>query len=682
MANMDLRCVAYSVGGDRLGVLPDTLAFTVTVPHNDTPTISLTYPERGGVRGFFLDREIEVAVEATFNDGYDWEEVPGCRFISQESSWNLVSDGTSSRTLHAVHVSAMLGEALIWDVPKGLADKEGKWKFSKCTAGMILRAPWDRAVKRGWGVGMTPVFTPEADASGAAWSKIATLAFAPDVSLAQIVETLVNLGMCDVSWDGRRMNLYNADTVLTRDRTGAVKWLLTRTITGAPEAVRWADMCTDVVVRGETGRTWRIHNDAAPTTMRRIEKVVEGGGIELEATAKMVARASLRAGARPSEQISREWVAETAPYLPWRHYRPGDWILLDRDEEEVEKVQVCQISMTKDADGISGHTTFGTQFASALTRLSQRQRGVIGGAAVAGSTIRPAGQAQTRRPDKVRSLLVSSEALINAVGQPVALATASWDPVTSDTASAALDVDSYDLAYRRTNVSASAITTVRVAPGQVVPLDAGRDYVFKARAVADGTAGDWSDEVTITTAVDTEPPPTPSKPALGQTLGVLNISWDGLGSRAEAMPADYDHVEVSIQIPGATPARTTDMVKPVQQIPVADLAMREWEVRLRAVDTSDNKSAWSAPSTITLEQLVDADAIGKAVDEKIKNSQAVLEAARAEALKSMEQLTGAMTQVAVSLVETGPYPPDAGIVDKTQWVSPDARVFVLRKKGD
>lgn len=679
---MDLRCVAYAVGGDRIGVLPDALQFTVTVPRNDTPTISLTYPERGGVRGNLLDGEIEIAVEATFNDGVDWQEVPGCRFISQEASRDLASDGTTSRSLQAVHISAVLGEALVWDVPKDHQDKEGKFKFKRTTAGTMVRTLWDRAVRRGWGRGLTAGFTPEKDSAPAAWDTTAALAFAADVSLDQVLETVTNLGMCDVAWEGRTMRLYNADTVLARDRTGAVKWLLTPTITGAPETTRWADMCTDVIVRGETGRTWRIHNDAAPTTMRRIEKVVEGGGIELEDTAKLVAQASLKSGSRPAEQIKREWHSDVATYLPWRDYRPGDWILLDRGGDSPEKVQVTQISMTRDDNGVSGHTTFGTQLASALTRIAKRQRGVIGGAAVSGSTVRPSTQAQTRRPDKVQSLGLHSQALINSYGRPVALVSASWDPVTSDDVGADLDVDSYDLAYRRSNVSGFAVTTVRVAPGQVVPLEAGRDYVFKVRAVADGTAGAWSDEAAITTAVDIEPPPTPSKPALGQTLGVLNISWDGLGSRAEAMPADYDHVEVSIQIPGAPPARTTDMVKPVQQIPVADLAMREWEVRLRAVDTSDNKSDWSAPASITLEQLVDADAIGKAVDEKIKNSQAVLEAARAEALKSMEQLTGAMTQVAVSLVETGPYPPDAGIVDKTQWVSPDARVFVLRKKGD
>ena len=48
----------------------------------------------------------------------------------------------------------------------------------------------------------------------------------------------------------------------------------------------------------------------------------------------------------------------------------------------------------------------------------------------------------------------------------------------------------------------------------------------------------------------------------------------------------------------------------------------------------------------------------------------------------MEKLTKDMTQVALDLVKTGPYPPDEGVIDKTQWVSPDARIFVLKKQGE
>ena len=134
--------------------------------------------------------------------------------------------------------------------------------------------------------------------------------------------------------------------------------------------------------------------------------------------------------------------------------------------------------------------------------------------------------------------------------------------------------------------------------------------------------------------------------------------------------------------PGLTPQRFTDMPSPTQRTNIAGLEIREWEVALRTVDRSGNASAWSESARITLEQNIDADAIARKVEEKLAAGDALQRAARAETLKEMNKLTSDMTQVALSLVETGPYPPDAGVVDKTQWVSPDARIFVLKKRGD
>jgi len=120
----------------------------------------------------------------------------------------------------------------------------------------------------------------------------------------------------------------------------------------------------------------------------------------------------------------------------------------------------------------------------------------------------------------------------------------------------------------------------------------------------------------------------------------------------------------------------------MQRTSIAGLEIRDYEVCLRAYDRAGNKSDWGPKATITLEQSIDTNAIVRSVEEKIAASDVLQRAARAEALKETQKLSEAMTQVAVSLVETGPYPPDKGVVDKSQWVSPDARVFTLRKKGD
>ena len=91
--------------------------------------------------------------------------------------------------------------------------------------------------------------------------------------------------------------------------------------------------------------------------MRRVEKVVEAGGVELEATARLVAEATLKSGAHVREEIKREWASPDVHLLPWQDYRLGDWMMVER-QGGMERLQVAQISVTQKEQMVSGHTTF------------------------------------------------------------------------------------------------------------------------------------------------------------------------------------------------------------------------------------------------------------------------------------------------------------------------------------
>jgi len=226
-------------------------------------------------------------------------------------------------------------------------------------------------------------------------------------------------------------------------------------------------------------------------------------------------------------------------------------------------------------------------------------------------------------------------------------------------------------------MSTSAGTTAEVA--ELIP---GRQYAFSVRAVTRETTGRWSAEIIETMATDATPPPVPPAPTLSQTLGVLDVWWPLRGAGGEGMPADFAGVEVSVQLPGRAPGVLATMLNPMQRTPVAGLEMREYEVRLRTYDRAGNRSAWGAPSTITLKQNIDAEAIAKSVEDKLKGSSALQQAAREGTLKEMKHLTEAMTQVAVNLVSSGPVPPDSGTIGSSMWIAPDGRIFVLRAEGD
>lgn len=678
---MAMRYVAYEQAGSRLGVLPDALAGTFTCPRQATPSLTLSYPNGDqGVRGELLDSSVEIAVELCY-DGQTWHEPYNARFVNLSSEWNLVDDGTEHRKADLIHIGHRLEGALVWNVPIASQDKDGKYKFTSRNAGEILRTVWDAAVKRGWGAGLTLDVSTSTDSAGQGWAFQTTIAFDPSVSIKSILDTLTNMGMIDYRWRGRTLQVYNADSALKRENN-AVVWRLGAGTSSAPEKLDWSQLCTHVLVKGDGGRTWTFPNPEAPAGMPRTEKVVSAGGVELEATARRVADLTLKTGATPAAEVKREWEADDLQWLPFDDYLLGDWIQVERGKG-LERMRVTQISISVTENGrCQGHTTFGTMLDDVLSRLAKRQKGVLGAVNSDGKNPRPETPQSKYAPIPPQGLTVSSAAVIGARGDAEAVATLQWQAVTTDTLGVAVDVTGYDISIREVPYKAGRMSTSTVTTAEVAGLIPGRQYAFSVRAVTRETTGRWSAEIIETMATDVTPPPVPPAPTLSQTLGVLDVWWPLRGAGGEGMPADFAGVEISVQLPGRAPGVLATMLNPMQRAPVAGLEMREYEVRLRTYDRAGNRSAWGAPSTITLKQNIDADAIARSVEDKLKGSSALQQAAREGTLKEMKHLTDAMTQVAVNLVSSGPVPPDSGTIGSSMWIAPDGRIFVLRAEGD
>ena len=678
---MAMRYVAYEQAGARLGVLPDALAGTFTCPRQATPSLTLSYPNGDqGVRGELLDSSVEIAVELCY-DGETWHEPYNARFVNLSSEWNLVDDGTEHRRADLIHIGHRLEGALVWNVPFAAVDKDGKYKFNSRNAGEILRTLWDAAVQRGWGSGLALDVTTSVDSAGQGWAFQTTIAFDPSVSIKSVLDTLMNMGMIDYRWRGRTLQVYNADSALKRENTTVV-WRLGAGTSSAPEKLDWSQLCTHVLVKGDGGRTWTFPNPEAPAGMPRTEKVVSAGGVELEATARRVADLTLKTGATPAAEVKREWEADDLQWLPFDDYLLGDWIQVERGKG-LERMRVTQISISVTENGrCQGHTTFGTMLDDILSRLAKRQKGVLGAVNSDGKNPRPETPKSRYAPVPPQGLVVSSTVVINDQGWPQAVASLQWQAVSTDTLGVAVDVTNYEISARRFPFSAGQVSTSKETTAQMGSLTPGARYGFKVRAVTADTTGHWSTEVEAVMATDTEPPPVPTAPVLTQTLGVLGVYWDGKGTGGAGMPADFAGIEVSVREPGLTPQRFTDMPVPLQRTNLAGLEIREWEVRLRSYDRANNRSEWGPSSRITLKQNVDADAIAKQVEERLKNSDAMQQAAREGTLKEMKHLTDAMTQVAVKLVSSGPVPPDSGTIGSSMWIAPDGRIFVLRAEGD
>ncbi|WP_147681476.1 hypothetical protein [Actinomyces ruminicola] len=661
-----MRAVAYSILGDRIGQLPDVLSMTATVPLNDTPTLSLSYAPDPAARGELVDRDIEVGVELSY-DGFTWWEPPGCRFITLSSSGNLLGDGTEARSLDAVHISHMLDEALVWEVPTTAQDADGKYNFLSVSAGTILRTVWDAAVRRGWGKGLTLDCTAARDSAGAAWTTVTTLAFEVSTTIGSVLGALTDLGMCDWRWEGRTLRVFNADTVLAGER--AIVWPLAVGTTSAPESRSWQDLATDVIVKGEGHASWTYHNDEAPTSLRRIERVVEAGGVELESTARLSAQATLRAGATTAEEITREWSAFDAKWLPFADYTVGDWIQVQRASGN-DRLQVAQVSLTWDGNGLSGHTTFGTVLADSLSRLAKRTKGIVGLASTGGNSTRPAATAAKRTPAVPAGLVARTTAWTTSYGSTVATMDATWTAVTTDTRGVALEGIEYQLRVAQVSGPPRIWSVGSSTAGSVEGLTAGEQYTVEVRALAtqEGTYSAWSSPYGFIASTDDTPPERPSKPSARNSLSVLVVAWDGRDHKGGSMPVDFSHLEVSVVAPGATPRATSRTYMPEdREVRLTGLDYTTWEVRLRAFDFAGNASAWSDPVQAELEPLVDADAI-----------QAQLDAM----LPGLEEKS-ALYQRAAALVASGTavadrLPPDEGVPGETLWIAPDGKVWRMK----
>ena len=547
-----LRLVAYAPNGDRLGVLPHPLDADVGWPLNDLPSLKLNYS--GLARGAeLLADPVEVAVE--LSDGTVWAEPPDGRFLRIARSGDLV-DRTGRASFDLPGYGWQLRKLRLYPPgdPAGLVD--GKRPFLSATAGRIVATWVTEGHARGTLSGLEVDFDTATDSSGAPWSSILTIYYAPGMDLLTVLGNLSDQGVVDWRMNGRVLQVFNGDQALARDLASdpsPVALRLGRDVTEAPVEGTLEDAASAVYVEGEEGFALELTNPDALAPWGRWEDYITQGGVSDEGTARLLAGARLEQGSRERVQLTRGIALDTAEAFPWRDYRPGDYVLAPGDGGTLESLMVRQITLSRDQAGhVAGNLTLNDRFLERELRQARRTNGIVGGStADGGSGARPAPEGpDSRRPRAPEGLVVDTVAYLDGDGAARGAITATWGLVTSATDGTAMDVGRYELWWRTNEPGAvwRRLTDVE-HPDNVATasgFEVGAELAFAVCAVGaqNSLSGPMSDAYAVTIAVDVEPPPVPSAPRLSTRLGVINVEWDGLGAEGESMPRDFLHARV------------------------------------------------------------------------------------------------------------------------------------------
>ena len=556
--SFDVRLVAHAPNGDRLGILPTPLSVEVGVPLDDVASLRLSYA-LGAPGAELLAAPVEVAVETYHPDTGQWTEVDGGRFLRIKRSGNL-TDPTGARAFELPSYSWLLRKARLW--PSAHDNAEGKRPFLSATAGTILATLLVEARGRGALPGLSIDFGPNADSAGQPWAKVLTIAYEPGIDVLAVLDNLAEQGVVDWTMSGRTLRVFNADSTLARNlATGdsPVDLRLGRDVVDAPDTATLEEVASAIYVKGEGTARLELVNPDAPAPWGRWESFITQGGVRDEGTMRLLAEAELDRTGRERVQVTRALAFTAAKWLPFLHYRPGDYVLAPGDGGGLVPLRVRQITLTRDQAGTpGGNLVLNDRFLEREIRLARRTAGIVGGStADGGSGARPAPDGpDPRDPAAPQGLIVATAAYLDSDGAARGQITATWGTVAKATDGTAIEVSRYEL-YQRPNVVGlpwSKLTETAHPDNSATasPYDVGTEWAFKVRAVSRaGVFGPWSAPYAVTIAADAEAPPTPSTPILSTRLGTIHVTWDGRGSAGETMPGDFSHVDVWMQATGA-----------------------------------------------------------------------------------------------------------------------------------
>ena len=625
------RLVAYQANGSKLGLLPEPTSYTVSFTHDAVGALTVSY-SRKALRGEILDRRLETGLEIAVevSDGGRWIEPYNGRFVIASRSRNAL-DVSDTVSLTGVSYGWLLKKALNLDTSRleTKGDEKGTRKFANANAGTIMRTFMDENWNRGGVKVDCSRFTSGADSAGKQWGyMLPSIYYDLGISIQDVLDSLVNNGLCDWRTDARQLLLWNADSVaVCRDLSKSCVVTLAQDVSEAPDDESIDGLASSILVRGDN-INFRQDNPDAPKPWGGWELYSSQQGVNKKETAEHLIKPTLANAARVRGQYTRSVNVVEASCLPLVDYTIGDWITAPTVANR-EKVRVQQVTLQLDSTGFKASLILNDKNYDSSVRLTKRMNGITGGAHLGGASgAIPAPEKDHRVPKAPQNLSANSDAYINVNGYARGMVTARWDDVTLATDGTAMDITSYAVEYRvnKTGYEWHSAGTTTEHTLSWSNLDCGVQILIRVRAVPSYSdqMGEWSSVFALTVAKDTTPPPVPSKPILSSELGVVSVAWDGKTADGGSMPIDWDRNILGERLANGSFKEIAAVSTGIGDYVITGLtAGSSHTYAFRAVDHAGNRSDWSAVASVTVASAVSPEEV-KQIQKDLADNQTAL----------------------------------------------------------
>lgn len=625
------RLVAYQANGSKLGLLPEPTSYTVSFTHDAVGALTVSY-SRKALRGEILDRRLETGLEIAVevSDGGRWIEPYNGRFVIASRSRNAL-DVSDTVSLTGVSYGWLLKKALNLDTSRleTKGDEKGTRKFANANAGTIMRTFMDENWNRGGVKVDCSRFTSGADSAGKQWGyMLPSIYYDLGISIQDVLDSLVNNGLCDWRTDARQLLLWNADSVaVCRDLSKSCVVTLAQDVSEAPDDESIDGLASSILVRGDN-INFRQDNPDAPKPWGGWELYSSQQGVNKKETAEHLIKPTLANAARVRGQYTRSVNVVEASCLPLIDYTIGDWITAPTVANR-EKVRVQQVTLQLDSTGFKASLILNDKNYDSSVRLTKRMNGITGGAHLGGASgAIPAPEKDHRVPKAPQNLSANSDAYINVNGYARGMVTARWDDVTLATDGTAMDITSYAVEYRvnKTGYEWHSAGTTTEHTLSWSNLDCGVQILIRVRAVPSYSdqMGEWSSVFALTVAKDTTPPPVPSKPILSSELSVVSVAWDGKTADGGSMPIDWDRNILGERLADGGFKEIAAVSTGIGDYVITGLtAGSSHTYAFRAVDHAGNRSDWSAVASVTVASAVSPEEV-KQIQKDLADNQTAL----------------------------------------------------------